>query len=59
MDLYDRDLIKQLDAKYLKQTGIGQFSFYRFADFIMETQPDLARRLISDILKKELCDRVE
>lgn len=40
--------------EYIASVGLGQFSYFRFADWIMENEPDLNRDLLSMMLPREL-----
>ena len=47
--VYER--IKELEKEYIKSDGIGQFSWYRFACFVISNEPALTERIVAFALE--------
>lgn len=52
MNSVQKRQVVTLQTEYIQYTGIGQFTYYGFADWLMEENPDLARKLIEEKLRQ-------
>ena len=46
--------IVELEREYIRDVGIGQFSYYRFAHHIIDNEPALTERIMAEALRKIL-----
>lgn len=44
--------LDDLELEFMQRTGPGLFNFKRFADYLIEEEPDLASRLLEVFLTK-------
>ena len=52
MNSVQKKQIVALQEEYIENTGVGQFTYYRFADWLMEEAPDLATTLVEEGLRQ-------
>lgn len=44
--------LDDLELEFMQQVGPGQFNYKRFADYLIEEEPDLASRLVEYFLTR-------
>jgi len=49
-----RKILKQSESRFLSEVGIGQFTWFRFADWLREEEPDLAAEILADAIRNAL-----
>jgi hypothetical protein len=53
-DTMDIRYINDLMREYTSKCGLSQFSYYRFACYLMEKHPDIAASIIEDSILKNI-----
>lgn len=56
--MVDKDYLKTLTDKYISQVGIGQFSYYRFADWLMEAHHECALQLLERAVSRTMSPKI-
>jgi hypothetical protein len=50
--------LEQAEKEFVQSVGIGQFSYYMFADWLVQNEPDLCCTLLEDILRKRNQEKI-